>query len=96
MKQLTKEQAIQFYRSEAWKKLDTKTLALFQLEQRLLCCPFDVFHQAVEETLQRPICTHEFRNVAVLLEEANGLKKAPTFEEIMAMLPPEKTIVVAM
>lgn len=60
MKQLTKEEAIELHRGEAWKKMSLKERAVFQIQQKRLCMPFDVFHEAVEKTLNRPVFTHEF------------------------------------
>lgn len=55
--------------------------------------PFDVFHKAVEDTLGRPVFTHEFAGTSIM-EELRGEKAAPTFEEIMNLIPVEKRIVV--
>jgi hypothetical protein len=94
MKQLTKDQAIAFHDSEAWKVMAANNLAVFQMHQDMLCMPFGVFHKAVEETLGRPVWTHEFGlNRDGLLRELEGKITPPTFDEILAMLPAEKTIV---
>ncbi len=58
--QLTKEQAIEFAENGAWKEMTFRQRAEFQMLQRLLCMPFDIFHGAVEKTLGRPVYTHEF------------------------------------
>lgn len=69
--------------------------ALFQMNTPRLCMPFDVFHEAVEHALGRPVFTHEFGlNYKGLLAEMNGEKVAPTFEEICALIPAEKRLLV--
>ena len=95
MKQLTKEQAIAFYDSNAWEKMSAHERAIFQIEQNRLCMPFDKFHEAVEKTLGRPVWTHEFGlNRDGLRAELMGTGKAPSFEQILAMLPPKRTVVI--
>lgn len=92
---LTKEQAIAFADDELWKPMTHEQRAAFQMNQRLLCMPFDVFHEAVEKTLGRPVWTHEFGlNREGLEAELAGMCVAPSFDEIVAMLPAEKTVVV--
>jgi hypothetical protein len=88
MKQLTTEQAIAFHNSGAWKAMSAKERAVFQMQQDKLCMPFGEFHKAVEETLDRPVWTHEFGlNSDGIRAELEGKAKAPTFAEILAMLP---------
>lgn len=95
MEQLTKEQAIAFADSGAWQKLDIRARAVFQMEQNRLCMPFGEFHKAVEEALGRPVFTHEFAmNRAGMLAELQGKASAPSFEEVLGMLPAERTVVV--
>lgn len=95
MEQLTTEQAIAFHDSGAWQKWDAKTRALFQMEQGKLCLPFSEFHKAIEEALGRPVWTHEFGlNRAGLLAELQGKATAPSFADIVAMLPADRTFVV--
>lgn len=57
---LTKEQAKKFAESYEWKDWSSAQIALFQLQQERLCFPWNVFHAAVEESLGRPVMTHEF------------------------------------
>lgn len=95
MEQLTTEQAIALHDSGAWKKWDAKTRALFQMEQDKLCIPFGEFHKAVEEALGRPVWTHEFGlNREGLLAEMQGKATAPSFAEVLALLPADRTVVV--
>ena len=60
IEQLTKEQAIAFHDNEQWKGMSFKQKATLQISQEKLCMPFDVFHEAVEKTIGRPVFTHEF------------------------------------
>lgn len=53
-------QAKKLYESKFWEGYSHKTLADFQMGEDLLCMPFEVFHEAVEKTLGRPVWTHEF------------------------------------
>jgi hypothetical protein len=69
--------------------------ATFQLYEEKLCMPFDVFHEAIEKTLSRPVLTHEFGlNIDGLKEELNGNKPAPSLEEILNMIPADKRVIV--
>ena len=95
MKQLSKEEAIEFYESDKWKEWPARAIAGFQLFQEKLCVPFDVFHEAIEKALNRPVWTHGFGlNHDGLIAEYLGQSPAPTFEEIMNMIPEEKRIIV--
>ena len=60
MKQLTKEQAIAFGENKCYEGMTYRQIAEFQMEQDKLCMPFNVFHEAIEKTLGRPVFTHEF------------------------------------
>jgi hypothetical protein len=90
MKQLTKEQAIAFYDNKLYENMTLKQRAEFQLEQDRLCMPFDIFHEAIEKTLDRPVFTHEFAFRDELRKELYGKKESPTFEEIIELIPKEK------
>jgi len=96
-RQLTKEEAIAIFDGEVWKTWSDAKIARFQMEQECLCIPFGRFHEAVEKTLGRPVFTHEFGlNHDGLAQELAGTGTAPTLDEIMSLLPAEKTIVVVM
>lgn len=69
MKQLTKKQAIKFAASKEYLKWDKKKLALFQLQQELLCTDFSYFHKCVEILLNRSVMSGEFENFDELLAE---------------------------
>ena len=94
--QLTKEQAIEFAKNEAWKEMNFRERSEFQILQEKLCMPFDVFHEAVEKTLARPVYTHEFGSIGRngLMAELFERKEPPTLQEIMEMIPAEKRIIV--
>lgn len=94
MRQLTKQEALDFTKTEAYKKMSKKDIAAFQLQQRLLCVEFDKFHECLEAALNRPVFTHELINPASLLKEMYGEKEPPTFEDILTMIPKEKRVVV--
>lgn len=87
MKQLTREQAIAFGENKLYEGMTGRQIAEFQLMQDKLCVPFDVFHEAIEKALGRPVYTHEFAlNRDGLLKELRGENPAPTFEEIFTLL----------
>jgi hypothetical protein len=92
-KQLTSEQAIALYDSGAWKKWTPQELAAFQMEQDCLAVPFGEFQKAMEIVLGRPVWTHEFADRERLRAEMNGAP-TPTFDEVLAMLPADKVILV--
>ena len=94
MRQLTSEEAISFATNGAWKSMDARTRALFQLQQDKLCMPFDEFHKSVEDCLGRPVFTHEFGlNKDGLLAEVIGEKRPPSFEDVLSLVPNSTVIV---
>ena len=95
MIEINKEMAIELGRSEFWKTMSARDIALFQLEVRRLCMPFSVFHKALEEALQRPVWTHEMGlNWEGLKEELLGKRQKPTMEEIINLIPKDKRIII--
>lgn len=94
MSNLTKEQAIKLHNTEWWKTASKEDIVKFQLFETRLCCPFDVFQEAVEHVLKRPVWTHEFADFKRLQAEYLGDKPAPTFEEILNLIPADKRVVV--
>lgn len=94
MKQLTKEQAIAFSENKCYKNMTYRQIAEFQMEQDRLCMPFNVFHEAIEKVLGRPVFIHEFAFRDEIRKELYGEKEPPTFEEICALIPQEKLIVI--
>jgi hypothetical protein len=95
IRQLSKDEAITLAESKWWEKSNHQSIAAFQIMQDKLCCPFDVFHEAIEKTLGRPVFTHEFgMNWKRLADEVQGKVSAPTLTEIMDLIPADKRFVV--
>ena len=94
MKQLTKEEAIAFYENKLYEGMTHRQIAEFQMEQDKLCVPFDLFHEAMEEALGRPVYTHEFAFRDELRKELYGEKPAPTLEEIINLIPEGKRMII--
>ena len=94
MKQLTREQALAFAENKLWQGMNHRQIAEFQIEQDRLCMPFSVLHEAIEKTLGRPVYTHEFINREGLRKELYGEKPAPTFEEILDLIPKDKHVLI--
>lgn len=94
--QLTREQAIAFHDGKAYEPMSYRDRAVFQMNQELLCMPFGVFHEAVEKTLGRPVFTHEFAfgGRERLMKEMLGETPAPTFEDIINLIPADKRVVI--
>lgn len=93
MKQLTKKQAIAIAKGGEWKDWTDEEVVKFQLYQNRLCMDFSRFHRAVEVVLGRPVYTHEFA-LGNLKDEYEGTRPAPTFEEIVELIPAEKRILI--
>lgn len=92
---MTKEEAIQLSESNFWEGMTFEERAKFQLFEPLLCMPFDVFHEAVEKALGRPVWTHEFGfNVEGLRKELLKEAQAPTMADIINMIPADKRVIV--
>lgn len=94
MTELTREQAVALYHSNFWVDMSPRQIAEFQLSTPWLCMPFDVFQKAVETTLGRSVWTHEFADQKQLLTELYGDRPAPTFAEILEMIPEGKRVLV--
>ena len=92
---MTREQAVALFDTLWWIDRDPANIVAFQLFEERLCMPFDKFHEAVETALGRPVWTHEFGSgVKGLREEFLKERPARTFEEIMALIPKDKQILV--
>lgn len=81
--------AIELGESGWWKNKTPEEIVRFQLFTEELCMPFGDFHKAVEDALKRPVWTHEFGTACGkrLRDEFLGKKPAPSFDEIVAMIP---------
>lgn len=96
MKKLTKEQAISFSESKAYEGMSHEKIAEFQINQDKICMPFEVFHEAVEKTIGRPVYTHEFgMNLKGIKAEIMEGREPPSFDDIIGLIPRDKLIVVA-
>ena len=93
---MTEEQAIALYDSGWYKDRTDEDLVSFQLFEPKLCMPFGEFHRAIESVLGRPVWTHEFAKVEALRKEFLKEKPAPTFEEIVNLIPEEKRIIIGL
>ena len=92
---MTKEDAVKLAESNFWESMSYKERAIFQINEPKLCMPFDVFHEAVEKTLGRPVYTHEFGlNYEGIKSEIMNGAPPPTMEEIINMIPKEKRLLV--
>jgi hypothetical protein len=94
MKQFTKEQAVSIAKSGEWKDWTDEEVVRFQLYQRRLCMDFSRYHKALGVVLGRSVFSHEIMDTERLQEEYEGKRPAPTFDEIMNMIPAEKRIMV--
>lgn len=92
---MTKKQAIELFESGFWETMTFEDRAKFQLFETKLCMPFDVFQEALEKTLERPVFTHELGlNVDGLKKELLGEDPCPSLTDILDLIPEEKRIVV--
>lgn len=92
---MTREEAISLSESKFWEGMTLRERAVFQINEPLLCMPFDVFHEAVEKTIGRPVFTHEFGlNYEGIKNEIMNGAPPPTMEEIINMIPEEKRVIV--
>lgn len=91
--QLTETQAIEMAKSNVWKEWTSEQVVRFQLFQKRLCMDFSHFHKCISEVLGRPVFTHEFAFRDDMVREYLGDKEAPTFEDIINLIPEEKRLI---
>jgi hypothetical protein len=90
-----KENAIALFDSGWWKTKTHREIAELQFTIQELCCPFDVFHEAMEKTLGRPVWTHEFAlNQDGLRDELFNGANPPSMGEIITMLKGKHVFVI--
>lgn len=90
-----KEAAIALASSGYWNDKSAREIAGFQLFTQELSMDFGTFHKAVEESLGRPVWTHEFGlNYDGIVSEFLGDSPAPSFIDIMNLIPEDKRILV--
>ncbi|UQN06785.1 hypothetical protein [Deinococcus sp. QL22] len=92
-----REKAIALAQAKHWEGMTHRERAEFQLNVCELTMPFDVFHEAVQKALGRPVFTHEFGlNWGGLVAELRGDVPAPSLEEVLELIPADKRVVIAM
>jgi len=92
---MLKKSAKELYETEFWKGLSYHEKVKFQLFEKRLCMPFSIFHEALEESLGRPVFTHEMGyNLEGIQKEFLNDDDPPSFEDIMNLIPEEKRVVV--
>lgn len=90
-----REKAKQLADSHWWELCSSAEAIEFQLFTVELCMPFSTFQQKLEEVLGRGVYTHEFGlNYDGLVDEFLGEREAPSFDEIMQLIPAEKRIII--
>jgi hypothetical protein len=96
VRQFTRDEAIAFGNARAWEAMSFVERARFQMYQELLCMPFDVFHEAISKALGRDVWTPELSeaNRQRLTDELNKIVAPPTMDEIIALIPEEKRIII--
>lgn len=97
VRQFTMKEALAFSESRAWESMSFKERARFQLHQDRLCMPPKVFHAAISKALGRDVWIHEFAfdtGRQRLTDELNKIVAPPTMDEIIALIPEEKRIII--
>lgn len=90
-----KEKALELAAAHWWVGKPHREIAKFQLFTTELCMPFDIFHEAIEKSLGRPVWTHELGlNYEAICKEFLGEQPAPSMDEIIGLIPKDKQIVV--
>ena len=90
---LTKDQCEELYDSNWWEVVGLAKAGFLQLHQKLLCMPFEKFHESVEFLLGREVYKHEFSSAGSLREESIS-GKSPTLQEIIDLIPSSKRLVI--
>lgn len=91
-----REKALELYNSGWWKDRTATDIVMFQFFTDELCMPFSDFHSAMEDHLGRPLWTHEFGFWDTLCKEVLREKPAPSFEEIIDLIPEAKRIIITL
>jgi hypothetical protein len=91
-----KEKAIALCETKWWIGKSHRDIAEFQMLTNELCCPFPVFHEAIEKALDRRVWKHELglNNWYRICEELFNGAHAPSFEGIINLIPEEKLIII--
>ncbi len=93
-----REKALALVAAKHWEGMTHRERAEFQINVDELTMPFDVFQEAVEKTLGRPVFTHEFGSAGRLqiVAELFGNAPAPSLEDILNLIPADKRVVIEM
>lgn len=90
-----RDAAIALASSDHWIGKTAREIAEFQLFTNELSMDFSLFHKSLEESLGRPVFTHEMGlDYEGLVREFLGERPAPSFIEIMNLIPEDKRILV--
>ena len=88
---LTLGEAKEKFKSGWWENKIAREIVDFQLYEDRLCCPFGIFHGALEQVLGRPVFTHEFADSKALREEYEGKREfdgvIPSFKRVAGGKP---------
>ena len=76
MRQFTKAEARTFFVKDGHRSMSDYRIAEFQLEQKYLCMPPDVFYGAVQRVLNRDIFPHQLITDKEFLLNEVRLKRA--------------------
>lgn len=88
--QVGQKQAAKMYIGGWWKDKTAKEIVDFQLFVLDLCVPYDKFHTAMEQVLERQIDGEEFgTNYDGLVAEYLNGQPFPTKDQILSMIPME-------
>jgi hypothetical protein len=95
MKSIGREAAIALAESKWWVGKPARDAALFALQTRELCLPMNDFYGLLHEALDRPVYTHELAlNSEGIRQELLGERDAPSFDDILNLIPHDKRVVV--
>ncbi len=90
-----KDAALALVDKQWWIGKTPREIAEFQMFTDELSMPFGLFHESLEKALGRPVFTHELAlNADGITAELLDGKPAPTFHEILDLIPEEKRIVI--
>ncbi len=91
---MDREQALKLVETKWWEGKSPKEIVAFQLYEEKLCCPFEVFHSALEHALERPVFTHELAFVDNIRDEFEGKGPKPSLEDILNLIPADKKVII--
>ena len=79
------EKAIYIHDNQLYKKLTEEEQFLFQINEKYLAMPWDVFHSATEKALNRPVWTHEFADPEYIKSQYRNNAKVYSMDELLSM-----------